>query len=194
MKEIRSYQEWQRLLGNNQTNYLFLYKKNGSPVNRCGFDNLSEAVRNVSDASVYYANVDVTRDIHPHYPEVNSVPILLEFLNGNLKNTLKGCQDRTYYTNFFENRMASIAAEKEGKPSYSVTVYSTPTCSWCNTLKTYLRKNRIRFSDIDVSRDMDAAREMVARSGQQGVPQSVINGEVIVGFNKARIDQLLGTR
>jgi len=193
MKEIRSYSEWQQILSKNDVTYLFLYKKNGSAVNRCAYDNLLKAVSNASDVKVFYANVEATRDIHPNYP-INTVPILLEFEKGMLKNTLKGCQDTTYYANHFENKMAAFTAEKEGKPSYSVTVYSTPTCSWCNTLKTYLRKNRIQFTDIDVSRDQNAAREMVNRSGQQGVPQSVINGEVIVGFNKARIDQLLGTR
>ncbi|MBN1198452.1 MAG: hypothetical protein JXA23_03800 [Bacteroidales bacterium] len=193
MKETRSYAEWLPVLKNSDVIYLFLYKKNGTAVNRCAFDNLEKAVRTVSDVKVFFANVEETRDIHPNYP-VNTVPILLEFEKGVLKNTLKGCQDSTYYINHFENKMASITAQKEGKPSYSVTVYSTPTCSWCTTLKTYLRKNRIQFTDIDVSRDQDAAREMVNRSGQQGVPQSVINGEVIVGFNKARIDQLLGTK
>lgn len=193
MKEIRSYSEWQQILSKNDVTYLFLYKKNGSAVNRCAYDNLVKAVSTASDVKVFYANVEETRDIHPNYP-INTVPILLEFEKGMLKNTLKGCQDTTYYANHFENKMAAFTAEKEGKPSYSVTVYSTPTCSWCNTLKTYLRKNRIQFTDIDVSRDQNAAREMVNRSGQQGVPQSVINGEVIVGFNKARIDQLLGTR
>ncbi|MBU2554283.1 MAG: NrdH-redoxin, partial [Bacteroidetes bacterium] len=70
--------------------------------------------------------------------------------------------------------------------------YSTPSCSWCNTLKTHLKKNGIRFTDIDVSRDQKAAEAMVHRSGQQGVPQTDINGEMIVGFDKARINTLLG--
>ncbi len=193
MKEIRSYAEWLESMSNSDVTYLLLYKKNGSAVNRCAYDNLATAAKFAGDVKLFFANVEETRDIHPNYP-VNSVPILLEFHKGILKNMLKGCHDSTYYVNQFENQMAAVIAEKEGKPAYSVTVYSTPTCSWCTTLKSYLRKNRIQFTDIDVSRNQDAAREMVNRSGQQGVPQSVINGEVIVGFNKTRIDQLLGTR
>ncbi|MEZ4999996.1 MAG: glutaredoxin domain-containing protein [Bacteroidales bacterium] len=79
----------------------------------------------------------------------------------------------------------------ESSPQKRVTVYSTPTCSWCNTLKTYLKDNHIIFRDIDVSTDQKAAAEMVRRSGQQGVPQTDINGTMIVGFDRARIDRML---
>ncbi|HIE15791.1 MAG TPA: NrdH-redoxin, partial [Bacteroidales bacterium] len=81
---------------------------------------------------------------------------------------------------------------KDDKPQKRVTVYSTPSCSWCNTLKTHLRKHRIRFTDIDVSQDQAAAEAMVRRSGQQGVPQTDIEGEIIIGFDKNRINTLLG--
>ena len=73
-----------------------------------------------------------------------------------------------------------------------MTVYSTPTCSWCTTLKTHLKKNGIRYSDVDVSKDQNAAEAMRKRSGQQGVPQTDIGGEMIVGFDKNRINTLLG--
>jgi glutaredoxin-like YruB-family protein len=85
------------------------------------------------------------------------------------------------------------AEKKDGeKPAKRVTVYSTPTCSWCNTLKTYLKLHNVLFNDIDLSRDQKAAEALVKRSGQTGVPQTDINGEIVVGFNKARINQLLG--
>jgi glutaredoxin-like YruB-family protein len=70
-------------------------------------------------------------------------------------------------------------------------VFSTPSCSWCRTAKDYLKKNHIVFKDIDVSRDAQAARDMQRRTGQMGVPVILINNQAIVGFNKARIDQLL---
>jgi len=73
-------------------------------------------------------------------------------------------------------------------------VYSTPSCSWCNTLKAYLKQNNIAFIEIDVSRDQKAADELVKRSGQMGVPQTDINGEIIVGFDKPRISRLLGLK
>ncbi len=74
----------------------------------------------------------------------------------------------------------------------SVIVFSTPTCSYCNKAKQYFRKNQVPFRDVDVSRDQAAARDMVKRSGQQGVPQIKIGGKLIVGFDRPKIDRLLG--
>ena len=72
-----------------------------------------------------------------------------------------------------------------------VIVFSTPTCAWCVKLKNYLSQNHIRYKDIDVSRNVNAARDMVAKTGQQGVPQMWVNGKPIVGFDKAKIDRML---
>jgi len=85
-----------------------------------------------------------------------------------------------------------MAKTNGDSPQKNVTVYSTPTCTWCNTLKGYLRKNHIRFRDVDVSRDQRMAEELVRKSGQQGVPQTEIDGQIIVGFDKQRINTLLG--
>ncbi len=73
-----------------------------------------------------------------------------------------------------------------------VIVFSTPTCPHCRHAKQYLRQKNIQFRDVDVSQDMQAARDMVRRSGQQGVPVIDIDGKIVVGFNRAKIDQLLG--
>ncbi len=73
-----------------------------------------------------------------------------------------------------------------------VIVFSTPTCPHCRSAKRYLRQRGIRFTDVDVSRDSRAARDMVRISGQQGVPVITINGRPVVGFNRAKIDRLLG--
>ncbi|MCL4395210.1 MAG: glutathione S-transferase N-terminal domain-containing protein [Chloroflexi bacterium] len=78
------------------------------------------------------------------------------------------------------------------KPQPRVIVFSTPTCTYCNSAKTYLRTKGIRFNDVDVSRDMAAARDMARRSGQTGVPVIDIGGRIVVGFNRPKIDQLLG--
>jgi glutaredoxin 3 len=55
------------------------------------------------------------------------------------------------------------------KPQPRVIVFSTPTCSFCNMAKKYFREKGIKFNDVDVSKDPAAARDMVRRSGQQGV-------------------------
>ncbi|NMC47594.1 MAG: NrdH-redoxin [Chloroflexi bacterium] len=72
-----------------------------------------------------------------------------------------------------------------------VIVFSTPTCSYCRMAKNYFRQNGIRFRDVDVTRDPAAARDMVRRSGQSGVPVIDINGHIVVGFDQPKIKQLL---
>ena len=73
----------------------------------------------------------------------------------------------------------------------TIKVYSTPTCSWCTVAKKYLASKNVPFEDVDVSRDREAAMEMVQKSGQRGVPVIDINGNVIVGFDQATIDRLI---
>lgn len=75
---------------------------------------------------------------------------------------------------------------------HRVIVFSTPTCPHCRSAKRYLEQHGIGYVDVDVSRDAAAARDMVRRTGEQGVPQLEIDGRMVVGFNRIRIDRLLG--
>ena len=72
-----------------------------------------------------------------------------------------------------------------------VKVYSTPTCPFCIMAKKFLKDNNIEFEDIDVSRNIKAAREMVEKTGQMGVPVIEIDGEFVIGFDRDRIEELL---
>lgn len=80
----------------------------------------------------------------------------------------------------------------ESKPQPRVIVFSTPTCTYCNMAKKYFRERGVKFKDVDVSRDEAAARDMVRRSGQQGVPVIDIGGKIVVGFDRPKIDKYLG--
>ena len=73
-----------------------------------------------------------------------------------------------------------------------VKVYSTPTCPYCIRVKQFLKDNTVVFEDIDVSRNQDAAQEMIKRSGQMGVPVIDIDGVLIIGFDKEKIKNTLG--
>ena len=72
-----------------------------------------------------------------------------------------------------------------------VVVYSTPTCPYCKRAKDYLSRKDIPFVDHNVAQDRDAAKEMIQKSGQMGVPVITIDGEVTVGFNQILLDKLL---
>jgi len=83
---------------------------------------------------------------------------------------------------------------RESKKQPKVVVFSTPACPWCGRGKLYLRQRGIKFKDIDVAKDKTAARDMVRRTGQMGVPVLLIGSRPIVGFNKPLIDHLLGLK
>jgi glutaredoxin 3 len=75
-----------------------------------------------------------------------------------------------------------------------VIMFTTPTCSFCNSAKRYLREKNIRFTEVDVSRDISAARDLQRRTGQTGVPVILINNRPIVGFDRPKINQMLNIR
>ena len=72
-----------------------------------------------------------------------------------------------------------------------VIIYSTPTCVYCNILKAYLTEKNIQFKEIDVSENQKELEKMVSISGQMGVPVVDIDGDVIIGFDRQKIDELL---
>jgi len=187
--EVKSIKDLETRLGSEKRSFLLIYKK-GSDQSDRAFQNLSDAADNADNIGLFTADVNRVRDIHPVF-SVSTAPALLEFSGMDLKNSYKGAHDSSYYKGLFDNAAYVAKAEKEGRKIKQVTVYSTPTCSWCTTLKSYLNKNNVRYSEIDVSKNESAAQEMVSRSGQQGVPQTLIGGEMIVGFDKVKINRLL---
>ena len=189
MKYINSLAELKISIKENEKSYLLLYKED-SEKSICAKEAIESSNNNYDDINFLISEVSSVRDIHPEY-SIKTVPTLIEFEKDKVKSIIKGCHNESYYKAIFDEAVYIAKAKKEGKAIKRVTVYSTPSCSWCNTLKSYLRKNNIRFNNIDVSKDQKAAEEMTRRSGQRGVPQTDINGEIIVGFDKVKINKLL---
>lgn len=73
-----------------------------------------------------------------------------------------------------------------------VKIYSTPACPYCKLAKQFFDENKIAYIDIDVSLNQMAAQEMIQKSGQLGVPVIEIDGQVVIGFDKPKLKQLLG--
>lgn len=73
----------------------------------------------------------------------------------------------------------------------TVKVYSTPTCPYCRMVKDFLKQNKIEFEDINVATNTEAAREMVAKSGQMAVPVLDIDGTIIVGADLKAVKKAL---
>ena len=73
-----------------------------------------------------------------------------------------------------------------------VKMYSTPTCGYCNVAKDFFDENNVEYEVFDVSVDEAKRKELVDISGQMGVPVIVIGENVVIGFDQAKISELLG--
>ena len=73
-----------------------------------------------------------------------------------------------------------------------VTIYSTPYCVYCKIAKEFFKKNNIAYEERDVASDTTAQQEMIASSGQMGVPVIRIGERIIIGFDQPAIKEALG--
>ncbi len=72
-----------------------------------------------------------------------------------------------------------------------VIVYTTPTCHFCKAVKDYLTDKKVDYKEINVQADAQAADDMIRKSGQMGVPVIDIDDQIVIGFNKPKLDELL---
>ena len=190
MKTLESLNELKTILNSNRNIWLLLYKA-GSSQSDCAAENLKSVIINKAEKDiVFIADVNKCTDIHPAF-NIQTVPALLHFENGKLKNSYKGCHTADQYYAIINQLTTNLSQNNQNNRSKRVIVYTTPTCTWCNTIKRHFKEHGIQYQEIDISVDQKAAEEMVRRSGRQGVPQTDINGEIIVGFDKTRLNRLL---
>ena len=76
----------------------------------------------------------------------------------------------------------------------SVKIYTTPTCVYCKMTKDFFQSNRVQYQELNVAADAKARDEMIQKSGQLGVPVTEIDGQIVVGFDRARLSELLGIK
>lgn len=76
----------------------------------------------------------------------------------------------------------------------NVTIYSTPTCHFCHMAKEFFAANNIKFTDYNVSTDLEKRKEMIDKTGQMGVPVIDIEGEIMIGFEQDRLANALGIK
>lgn len=72
-----------------------------------------------------------------------------------------------------------------------VKVYSIPDCPWCIKVKKYLNSKSIDFEDINVQEDVAGKEEMISLTNQSSVPVINIDGNIVIGFEKEKLDSLL---
>ncbi|MDB5264781.1 MAG: Glutaredoxin-like protein YruB-family [Parcubacteria group bacterium] len=74
----------------------------------------------------------------------------------------------------------------------TVTIYSTPSCHFCQMSKDFFKENNIAYTEHDVAADLEQRQQMIEKSGQMGVPVIFIGDEMVIGFDKARLSSALG--
>ena len=72
-----------------------------------------------------------------------------------------------------------------------VTIYTTPTCHYCQAAKEFFQENNVEYTEIDVAADADKREEMIDMTGQMGVPVIRIDDDAVVGFDEAKVKELL---
>jgi glutaredoxin 3 len=76
-------------------------------------------------------------------------------------------------------------------PDANVTIYSATWCAFCHAATDYFDKLGVKYTDKDVEKDPAAGLEAVDKSGQRGIPVIDIAGDIIIGFDRPKIDAAL---
>ena len=70
-------------------------------------------------------------------------------------------------------------------------IYTAPDCPFCKQTKEFFKKNKISYTEKDVSKNSKYADEMIEKSGQTGTPVIIIGKEIIAGFNEEKLTKAL---
>ena len=194
MIAVNDKKEFDEIIAKGKGWKFFIFYTETSQKSLQALENLKDFEQTKRDIPVYSINASVVRDIHPVY-EITSVPAILAFKDGKKINLIYGLQNKEFYEN--------MMAETDSSPSHShdsakkinrIVVYTSDGCPWCNKAKDYLKGLKISFREVNVSKSQTEADKLVKRTGQMGTPQLDINGSYVVGFDKNKIDNLLGIR
>ena len=91
-----------------------------------------------------------------------------------------------------ETPAVDASTDAEAEAPARATIYSKPVCHFCQAAKAFFKDNEITYNDINVAEDADARQEMIEMTGQMGVPVIRIGDDVIIGFDEAKVKELLG--
>lgn len=193
IEEIQNRVHLDKLKKENEALLIIIFHADSSEKSKKALDALKMVKDENPKAPIYGVNASKVKDIHPIYG-ITTVPTVLVLKEDKVSNIIYGTQDKQYYETLLYDTPMFISTEKKERKHHRVVVYTSPTCSWCTAVKSYLMKNRIVFRELDISRDEKAGKDLVKRSGQMGVPQTDIDGRIVVGFDKLKLDAILGIK
>jgi glutaredoxin-like YruB-family protein len=194
MSAINSREEFINAVAKKQGWQLFVFYTETSAKSMQLLEEFKKWENPPNDVSLYSINASQIRDIHPDYG-ITSVPVVLVFKNGEKINLIYGFQNVGYYEDLLvDPEPSSVHPGDSEKKVKRIVVYTSDSCPWCNKAKDYLKGLKMPFKEVNVSRNPAEADKLVKRTGQTGTPQLDINGKYVVGFDKPKIDALLGIR
>jgi len=187
IEEISDSIHFDRILDQKPELIMALFYTRSSELSKRSLEALKEVKQNHDEVVILKIDASRIRDIHPKY-HIQSVPTLVVFRAGRRAEIVTGVQTTGFYEQLLKK---SPVGGQDDTSAARVTVYSTPTCPYCTMVKDYLKSKNVTFTDVDVASDQQAAMELVERTGQQGVPQTEINGSFVIGYNTRELDRLL---
>ncbi len=147
------------------------------------------------DQPAVLVDVGHVRGAHRRFG-VTTVPTVLLAKGNQVLRKVVGFQTPDFYQRSLlaptTGARRARSGEEDARPAHSVVLYVGDSCPWCTRARNYLRKHGVPFREVNVSRDESEMMSLVSRSGQRGVPQLNIDGHWIIGFDKPRINQLIG--
>ncbi len=187
IEEISDSIHFDRILEKKPELLMALFYTLSSELSKRSIEALEQVKQNHDEVIICKIDASRIRDIHSRY-HIQSVPTLVVFRGGQRAEIVTGVQTTGFYEQLLKKRPTG---GRDNASALRVTVYSTPTCPYCTMVKDYLKSKNITFTDVDVASDQQAAMELVERTGQQGVPQTEINGSFVIGYNTRELDRLL---
>lgn len=191
LKWIENQKNFDEIRDKHEDYLVLLFWGNFSRAAHRALSELKAFSRDYADIPVYAVDVGKVKTIHKGYG-VHSVPTVLTIKNGKVLRLFEGVESAAFYGVHLGGAAPAQLARPTKKKANRVTVYSGPGCPACGTLKAYLRKNNISFREVNIANDQQAAEKLIRRSGQRAIPQTDINGRLVVGFEQNKLNKLLG--
>jgi glutaredoxin-like YruB-family protein len=189
MKWIKNKQELEEVQQKYKEMFVLFFYGDFSSSAKRALKEIEAFSENYKEVPIFGIDVVSLKGVNKQW-DVDTVPTVLAFENGKVKQRITGVQNERFYARLFSG-VKTFKFKPTKKRTLSVTVYSGSGCPACSTAKNYLRKRGVHFREIDVSTDQQAAQRLVERSGQMAVPQIEINGQIVVGFDKTKLESLL---
>lgn len=193
LKWIKNQENFNEIRRKHKDYLVLLFWGDFSPAAGRALSELKRFTQDYRDIPVYAVDVGKIKTIHKEYG-VHSVPTILTIKNDKVLRSFEGVESAAFYGIHLGGAAPAHLSRPAKKKVNRVTVYSGPGCPACGTLKAYLRQNNISFREIDIGRDQQAAEKLIKRSGQRAIPQTDINGRLVVGFDQNKLNNLLGIK